>query len=73
MTNWVVMIFGMMKHGISLSMPTKPTLYFVKNVVLLELFQESFNHEEFQQQDILGFVYWIVMIFWQECALNCDI
>jgi hypothetical protein len=45
MTNWVVMIFGMMKHGISLNMPTKPTLYFVKNVVLSELFQESFNYE----------------------------
>jgi hypothetical protein len=62
MTNWVVMIFGMMKHGISLNMPTKST-FFVKNVVLSELFQESFNYEEFQQHDILGFVYWIVMIF----------
>jgi hypothetical protein len=63
MTNWVAMIFGMMKHGINPNMPTKPTLYFVKNVVLSELFQESFNYEEFQQQDTLGFVYWIVIIF----------
>ena len=55
------MIFGMMKHGINI--PTKPTLYFVKNMVLSELFQESFNYKEFQQEDILGFVYWIVMIF----------
>jgi hypothetical protein len=61
MTNWVGMIFGMMKHGIN--MPTKFTLYFEKNVVLSELFQESFNYEEFQQEDTLGFVYWIVMIF----------
>jgi hypothetical protein len=55
------MIFGMMKHGINI--PTKFTLYFEKMVVLLELFQESFNYKEFQQEDILGFVYWIVMIF----------
>ena len=34
-----------------------------KNVVLSELFQESFNYEEFQQHDILGFVYQIVIIF----------
>jgi hypothetical protein len=32
-------------------------------VVLSELFQESFNYKEFQQEDIFGFVYWIVMIF----------